>query len=124
MRGSEYNIELPFDGIPRALQTAVADGINEFRAKEERFTFLIEKVLPATSKHKTPRGSAGKPVTLQGEKEISMRTTFLTMGALALSLVGTGCVATHKYVAKTVTPVEQRVSGTEAKNTDQDKQLS
>ena len=51
------------------LKTAVADGINEFRAKEERFTFLIEKVLPATSKHKTPRGSAGKPVTLQGEKE-------------------------------------------------------
>jgi outer membrane protein OmpA-like peptidoglycan-associated protein len=53
-----------------------------------------------------------------------MRTTFLTVGALALSLLGTGCVATHKYVAKTVAPVEQRVGGTEAKNTDQDKQLS
>ena len=53
-----------------------------------------------------------------------MRTTILTVGALGLSLLGTGCVATHKYVAKTIAPVEQRVSGTEAKNTDQDKQLS
>ena len=50
--------------------------------------------------------------------------TFLTIGALAVSLLGTGCVATHKYVAKTIAPVEQRVGGTEAKNTDQDKQLS
>jgi len=46
------------------------------------------------------------------------------VGALGLSLLGTGCVATHKYVAKTVAPVESRVSGTEAKNVDQDKQLS
>lgn len=53
-----------------------------------------------------------------------MRTTFLTVGALALSLLGTGCVATHKYVAKTVAPVEQRVGATETKNTDQDKQLA
>ena len=53
-----------------------------------------------------------------------MRTTILTVGALGLSLLGTGCVATHKYVAKTIAPVEQRVSGTESKNTDQDKQLS
>ena len=53
-----------------------------------------------------------------------MKTTLLTVGALGMSLLGTGCVATHKYVAKTVAPVEQRVSGTEAKNTDQDKQLS
>ena len=53
-----------------------------------------------------------------------MRTTLLTVGALGLSLLGTGCVATHKYVAKTVAPVESRVSATEAKNTDQDKQLS
>jgi len=52
-----------------------------------------------------------------------MKTTLLTVGALGLSLLGTGCVATHKYVAKTIAPVEQRVSGTEAKNTDQDKQL-
>jgi len=46
------------------------------------------------------------------------------VGALALSLLGTGCVATHKYVAKTVAPVEQRVGATETKNTDQDKQLA
>ncbi len=58
------------------------------------------------------------------EKEITMKTTLLTVGALGLSLLGTGCVATHKYVAKTIAPVEQRVSGTEAKNTDQDKELS
>jgi len=43
---------------------------------------------------------------------------------LALSLLGTGCVATHKYVAKSIAPVEQRVSGTEGKNVDQDKQLA
>ena len=56
-----------------------------------------------------------------------MKTTFLTVGALGLSLFGTGCVATHKYVAKTIAPVEQRVGANEAKsdakNTDQDKQL-
>jgi outer membrane protein OmpA-like peptidoglycan-associated protein len=57
-----------------------------------------------------------------------MKTTFLTVGALGLSLLGTGCVATHKYVAKTIAPVQQRVSDDEAKNdtknTDQDKQLT
>ena len=53
-----------------------------------------------------------------------MKTTLLTVGALGLSLLGTGCVATHKYVAKTISPVETRVGATEAKNTDQDKQLS
>jgi outer membrane protein OmpA-like peptidoglycan-associated protein len=53
-----------------------------------------------------------------------MKTAILTAGALALSLLGTGCVATHKYVAKTVAPVEQRVGSTEAKNTEQDKQLA
>lgn len=45
-------------------------------------------------------------------------------GGLALSLLGTGCVATHKYVAKSIAPVEQRVSTTEAKNVDQDKQIA
>jgi outer membrane protein OmpA-like peptidoglycan-associated protein len=45
-------------------------------------------------------------------------------GAALMSLVGTGCVATHKYVAKTVSPVESRVTATEQKNTDQDKQLA
>ena len=57
-----------------------------------------------------------------------MKTRFLTVGALGLSLLGTGCVATHKYVAKTIAPVQQRVSDDEAKNdaknTDQDKQLA
>ena len=53
-----------------------------------------------------------------------MKTTILIAGGLALSLMGTGCVATHKYVAKSIAPVEQRVSGTETKNADQDKQLA
>jgi outer membrane protein OmpA-like peptidoglycan-associated protein len=44
--------------------------------------------------------------------------------ALALSLASVGCVATHKYVAKTIAPVEQRVSGTETKNTEQDQKLT
>jgi outer membrane protein OmpA-like peptidoglycan-associated protein len=53
-----------------------------------------------------------------------MRTIGLMTGALAFSLLGTGCVATHKYVAKTIAPVEQRVGGTEAKNTEQDQKLT
>jgi X-X-X-Leu-X-X-Gly heptad repeat protein len=52
-----------------------------------------------------------------------MRMTLLTAGALTLSLLGTGC-ATKKYVAKTIAPVEQRVTGTETKNTEQDKTLA
>jgi len=52
-----------------------------------------------------------------------MRTTGIMAIGLALSLAGTGC-ATKKYVAKTVAPVEQRVSGTEGKNTEQDKSIS
>ena len=51
-----------------------------------------------------------------------IRTTLLA-AAMAVSLVGTGC-ATKKYVAKTIDPVEKRVSVTEAKNADQDKELS
>jgi outer membrane protein OmpA-like peptidoglycan-associated protein len=43
--------------------------------------------------------------------------------ALGLSIVGTGC-ATKKYVAKTIAPVEQRVSDREAKDTDQDKTIA
>jgi len=57
-----------------------------------------------------------------------MKTTFLTVSALGFSLLGTGCVATHKYVAKTIAPVQQHVSDVETKNdtknTDQDKQLA
>jgi outer membrane protein OmpA-like peptidoglycan-associated protein len=43
--------------------------------------------------------------------------------ALVLSLLGTGC-ATKKYVAKSIAPVEQRVSGTEGKNVEQDKTIA
>jgi len=52
-----------------------------------------------------------------------MKITGTMIGALALSLLGTGC-ATKKYVSKTVAPVEQRVSGTETKNGEQDKQIA
>jgi outer membrane protein OmpA-like peptidoglycan-associated protein len=52
-----------------------------------------------------------------------MKTTFMLAGAMIVSLVGTGC-ATKKYVAKTIAPVEQRVTGTENKNADQDKQIA
>ncbi|MBZ5635392.1 MAG: OmpA family protein [Acidobacteriia bacterium] len=53
-----------------------------------------------------------------------MKTNLIMAGALLLSLTGAGCVATHKYVAKTISPVEGRVTATEQKNTDQDKQLA
>jgi outer membrane protein OmpA-like peptidoglycan-associated protein len=53
-----------------------------------------------------------------------MKTKMLMVGGLTLSLLGTGCVATHKYVAKTIAPVEQRVATTEAKNTEQDQKLA
>ncbi|HLW75980.1 MAG TPA: OmpA family protein [Bryobacteraceae bacterium] len=53
-----------------------------------------------------------------------MKTTAMLAGALMMvSLAGTGC-ATKKYVAKTIAPVEQRVSGTENKNADQDKAIA
>ena len=41
----------------------------------------------------------------------------------ALSLLGTGC-ATKKYVAQTVAPIDARVTGTETKNTEQDKMIA
>jgi outer membrane protein OmpA-like peptidoglycan-associated protein len=41
----------------------------------------------------------------------------------ALSLLGTGC-ATKKYVAQTVAPIDARVTGTETKNSEQDKQIA
>ena len=53
-----------------------------------------------------------------------MKTNLTIAGALMLSLTGVGCVATHKYVAKTISPVESRVTATEQKNTDQDKQIA
>ena len=52
-------------------------------------------------------------------KTIGMMTT-----ALALSLLGTGCVATHNYVAKTIAPIDQRVTATEGKNAEEDKQIA
>jgi OOP family OmpA-OmpF porin len=52
-----------------------------------------------------------------------MKSTAMLAAAVAMSLVGTGC-ATKKYVAKTVAPVEQRVTGTENKNADQDKTIA
>jgi outer membrane protein OmpA-like peptidoglycan-associated protein len=52
-----------------------------------------------------------------------MKITSLMAGAVAVSLLGTGC-ATKKYVAKTIAPVEQRVSGTETKNAEQDKTIA
>lgn len=52
-----------------------------------------------------------------------MKSTVMLAGALIVSLAGTGC-ATKKYVAKTVAPVEQRVSGTESKNAEQDKAIA
>ncbi len=53
-----------------------------------------------------------------------MKTVITLAGTALLSFMATGCVATHKYVAKTISPVESRVTATEAKNTDQDKQLA
>ena len=52
-----------------------------------------------------------------------MKTSILIAGSLALSLLGTGC-ATKKYVAKSIAPVEQRVSTAEAKNTEQDTKIT
>lgn len=52
-----------------------------------------------------------------------MKTSMMIAGAVIVSLAGTGC-ATKKYVAKTVAPVEQRVTGTETKNAEQDKQIA
>lgn len=52
-----------------------------------------------------------------------MKSTMLMAAALGLSLAGTGC-ATKKYVTKQITPVTERVSAVENKNSDQDKQIS
>jgi outer membrane protein OmpA-like peptidoglycan-associated protein len=51
-----------------------------------------------------------------------MKTTMIAAG-LALSLLGTGC-ATKKYVAKSIAPVEQRVTSAEGKNTEQDTKIT
>jgi len=52
-----------------------------------------------------------------------MKMTAKLATIAALSLLGTGC-ATKKYVAQTVAPIDARVTGTETKNTEQDKQIA
>jgi outer membrane protein OmpA-like peptidoglycan-associated protein len=52
-----------------------------------------------------------------------MKITAQIATIAALSLVGTGC-ATKKYVAQTISPIDARVTGTETKNTEQDKQIA
>lgn len=52
-----------------------------------------------------------------------MKVTAKIATIAALSLLGTGC-ATKKYVAQTVAPIDARVTGTETKNTEQDKQIA
>ncbi len=52
---------------------------------------------------------------------IKTTATFATIAAF--SLLGTGC-ATKKYVAQTVAPIDARVTGTETKNSDQDKMIA
>jgi outer membrane protein OmpA-like peptidoglycan-associated protein len=52
-----------------------------------------------------------------------MKSMPMMFGAVALTLVGTGC-ATKKYVAQTVSPVEARVGAAESKNTEQDQALA
>lgn len=52
-----------------------------------------------------------------------MKITSTMAGVVALSLLSTAC-ATKKYVAKTIEPVQQRVSATETKNAEQDKAIA
>ncbi len=52
-----------------------------------------------------------------------MKLTIKIAAIAALSLAGTAC-ATKKYVAQTVAPIDARVTGTETKNTEQDKQIA
>ena len=54
---------------------------------------------------------------------MKITSTSMMAGAVAVSLLGTGC-ATKKYVAKSIAPVEQRVTGTETKNAEQDKTIA
>lgn len=52
-----------------------------------------------------------------------MKKTIVLAGVFAVSLLATGC-ATKKYVAKTIAPVEARVTTAEAKNGEQDQKLT
>ena len=52
-----------------------------------------------------------------------MNKTLMLIGVLAVTLAGTGC-ATKKYVAKTMAPVQDRVTASEGKIADQGKQIA
>jgi len=52
-----------------------------------------------------------------------MNKNLMLTGVLALTLAGTGC-ATKKYVAKTMAPVQDRVTASEGKIADQGKQIA
>ena len=52
-----------------------------------------------------------------------MNKTLMLTGVLAVTLAGTGC-ATKKYVAKTMAPVQDRVTASEGKIADQGKQIA
>ncbi len=60
---------------------------------------------------------------LDGERKNEMKTTGMMAFGLVLSLAGTGC-ATHKYVAKSIAPVQQQVNAADAKNGEQDKTIA
>jgi len=73
------------------------------------------------SQSETTQGLLAANAQAKGRNQ--MKVSILMAGGLALSLLGTGC-ATKKYVAKTIAPVEQRVTSTESKNTEQDQKLT
>ena len=64
-----------------------------------------------------------RPTYSLGRTKETMKTTIYIAATLALTLASAGC-ATKKYVAKTIAPVEQRVSSTETKNTEQDQKIT
>jgi outer membrane protein OmpA-like peptidoglycan-associated protein len=69
--------------------------------------------------HKSPAREFGSEK--EGENKMKLTAKLATIAALGL--LGTGC-ATKKYVAQTVAPIDARVTGTETKNSDQDKQIA
>jgi len=61
----------------------------------------------------------------ESKGETNVKLNLMMAGTLALTtLSATGCIASHKYVARTVAPVEARVTTAEGKNADQDKALA
>jgi len=54
---------------------------------------------------------------------MKLAANIAALSLMGTSLLVTGC-ATKKYVAQTVAPIDARVTGTETKNTDQDKQIA